>query len=221
MLPELTDEWVDENTDSATVDALRSEMATRIELVGKVQAQMSLRDKVLEAVAGIVPVEAPTPLVEREMERRLHDLAHRLEHQGMTIPQYLMAIGQDQEAFVAEVREGSTKAVLVDLGLRAVAAAESLEASDDEVEAEVERIVSEVKGSPKKVRRQLEQQGVIEAVRFDIARGKALQFLVDHAKVVDQAGDPVDLTLPEPAATPGDTNDQDETPETPDTEEQA
>lgn len=221
VLPELTDEWVDENTDSATVDALRSEMATRIELVGKVQAQMSLRDKVLEAVSEIVPVEAPTPLVEREMERRLHDLAHRLEHQGMTIPQYLMAIGQDQEAFVAEVREGSTKAVLVDLGLRAVAAAESLEASDDEVEAEVERIVSEVKGSPKKVRRQLEQQGVIEAVRFDIARGKALQFLVDHAKVVDQAGDPVDLTLPEPAVSTDDANDQDVTTETPDVEEQA
>lgn len=221
VLPELTDEWVDENTDSETVDALRSEMATRIELVGKVQAQMSLRDKVLEAVSEIVPVEAPTPLVEREMERRLHDLAHRLEHQGMTIPQYLMAIGQDQEAFVAEVREGSTKAVLVDLGLRAVAAAESLEASDDEVEAEVERIVSEVKGSPKKVRRQLEQQGVIEAVRFDIARGKALQFLVDHAKVVDQAGDPVDLTLPEPAVSTDDANDQDVTTETPDVEEQA
>lgn len=221
VLPELTDEWVDENTDSGTVDALRAEMATRIELVGKVQAQMSLRDKVLEAVAEIVPVEAPTPLVEREMERRLHDLAHRLEHQGMTIPQYLMAIGQDQEAFVAEVREGSTKAVLVDLGLRAVAAAEALEASDDEVEAEVERIVSEVKGSPKKVRRQLEQQGVIEAVRFDIARGKALQFLVDHAKVVDQAGDPVDLTLPEPAVSTDDANDQDVTTETPDVEEQA
>jgi trigger factor len=219
VLPELTDEWVDENTDSETVEALRSEMATRIELVGRVQAQMSLRDKVLEAVAEIVPVEAPSPLVEREMERRLHDLAHRLEHQGMTIPQYLMAIGQDQETFVAEVREGSTKAVLVDLGLRAVAAAESLEASDDEVEAEVERIVAEVKGSPKKVRRQLEQQGVIEAVRFDIARGKALQFLVDHAKVVDQAGDPVDLTLPEPTVSTDDANDQ--TTETPDVEEQA
>jgi len=219
VLPELTDEWVDENTESETVEALRSEMATRIELVGRVQAQMSLRDKVLEAVAEIVPVEAPTPLVEREMERRLHDLAHRLEHQGMTIPQYLMAIGQDQETFVAEVREGSTKAVLVDLGLRAVAAAESLEASDDEVEAEVERIVAEVKGSPKKVRRQLEQQGVIEAVRFDIARGKALQFLVDHAKVVDQAGDPVDLTLPEPTVSTDDANDQ--TTETPDVEEQA
>jgi len=224
VLPELTDDWVDENTDAETIEALRADMATRIELVGKVQAQMSLRDKVLEAVAEIVPVEAPTPLVEREMERRLHDLAHRLEAQGMTIPQYLMAIGQDQETFVAEVREGATKAVLVDLGLRAVAAAESLEATDEEVEAEVERIVGEVKGSPKKVRRQLEQQGVIDAVRFDIARGKALQFLVDHAKVVDQAGNPVDLTLPEPSRPADDANDsneQDETTETPDVEEQA
>ena len=220
VLPELTDEWVDENTDSATVDALRSEMATRIELVGKVQAQMSLRDKVLEAVAEIVPVEAPNPLVEREMERRLHDLAHRLEHQGMTIPQYLMAIGQDQESFVAEVREGSTKAVLVDLGLRSVASAEALEATDEEVEAEVERIVAEAKGSSKKLRRQLEQQGIIDAVRFDIARGKALQFLVDHAQVVDQAGDPVDLTLPEPPAADASETEND-TPETPDTEEQA
>ena len=139
----------------------------------------------------------------------------------MTIPQYLMAIGQDQETFVAEVREGATKAVLVDLGLRAVADAESLEASEEEVEAEVERIVSEVKGSAKKVRRQLEQQGVIEAVRFDIARGKALQFLVDHSKVVDQAGNTVDLTLPEPTRPADDTNDQDQTTETPDVEEQA
>ena len=224
VLPELTDEWVDENTDAETIEALRTDMALRIDLVGKVQAQMSLRDRVLEAVAEIVPVESPTPLVEREMERRFHDLAHRLEAQGMTIPQYLMAIGQDQETFVAEVREGATKAVLVDLGLRAVATAESLEATDAEVEAEVERIVSEVKGSTKKVRRQLEQQGVIDAVRFDIARGKALQFLVDHATVVDQAGEPVDLTLPEPARRADDANDQndqDETTETPDVEEQA
>jgi trigger factor len=220
VLPELTDEWVDEHTESETVDALRAEMATRIELVGRVQAQMSLRDKVLEAVAEIVPVEAPAPLVEREMERRLHDLAHRLEHQGMTIPQYLMAIGQDQESFVAEVREGSTKAVLVDLGLRSVASAEALEATDEEVEAEVERIVAEAKGSSKKLRRQLEQQGIIDAVRFDIARGKALQFLVDHAQVVDQAGNPVDLTLPEPAGPADDSNDTPDTPDTP-VEEQA
>ena len=38
---------------------------------------------------------------------------------------------------------------------------------------------------------------MIEAVRSDIARGKALQFLVDHATVVDKSGNPIDLTLPD------------------------
>jgi len=199
VLPELTDEWADENTESATVDALRTDMALRIDLVAKMQAQMSLRDRVLEELVSIVPIEAPLPLVEREMERRLHDLAHRLEQQGMTIPMYLEAIGQSQEIFVAEVREGSTKAVLVDLGLRSIIAAEEFEASEEEFEAEIERILEQVKGSPKKARRQLEQQGVFEAVRFDIERGKALQFLVDNAKVVDAAGNTVDLSMPEPS----------------------
>ena len=199
VLPELTDEWVDENTESATVEALRTDMALRIDLVAKMQAQMSLRDRVLEELVSIVPIEAPLPLVEREMERRLHDLAHRLEQQGMTIPMYLEAIGQSQDIFVAEVREGSTKAVLVDLGLRSIIAAEEFEASDEEFEAELERILEQVKGSPKKARRQLEQQGVFEAVRFDIERGKALQFLVDNAKVVDAAGNTVDLSMPEPS----------------------
>ena len=199
VLPEFTDEWADENTESATVEALRTDMALRIDLVAKMQAQMSLRDRILEELASIVPIEAPLPLVEREMERRLHDLANRLEQQGMAIPMYLEAIGQSQEIFIAEVRDGSTKAVLVDLGLRSIIAAEELEASEEEFEAELDRILEQVKGSPKKARRQLEQQGVFEAVRFDIERGKAVQFLVDTAKVVDAAGNTVDLSMPEPA----------------------
>jgi trigger factor len=49
---------------------------------------------------------------------------------------------------------------------------------------------------PEKVRRDLDQRGVMEAVRSDIARGKALQLLVDNATVTDETGSPVDLTLP-------------------------
>ena len=47
------------------------------------------------------------------------------------------------------------------------------------------------------MRRDLERRGILEAVRSDIARGKALRFLVDHAEVVDEAGNPLDLRLPE------------------------
>lgn len=200
VLPELTDEWVAEVTEFDTVDALRADSLERISVVGKLQAQMALRDRVLDEVAALVPVEAPDALVQQEMERRLHDLMHRLEAQGMDIPTYLGATGQDQATFVAGIREGSTKAVLADLGLRAVVVAEEIEATDEELDAEIDRLAERLGEKPQRVRRDLDRRGVLEAVRSDIAQGKALEFLIDHATVVDQEGNPVDLTLPDRTA---------------------
>ncbi len=210
VLPELTDEWVAEVTEFETLDALRRDTRERIEMVGKLQAQMALRDRVLDELASLVPVEAPDPLVQQDMERRLHDLMHRLEAQGGTIPQYLAATGQDQATFVDGIRGGSIKAVLADLGLRAVVAQEEIEATDAELDAEIDRLAERLGEKPERVRRDLGRRGVLEAVRSDIARGKALEFLIDHATVVDPAGNPIDLTLPErttEASDPAETGD--------------
>ncbi len=197
VLPELTDEWVAEVTEFETIEALREDSRERIGMVAKLQAQMALRDRVLDELSGLVPVEAPDALVSQDMERRLHDLMHRLEAQGMDIPNYLAATGQDQGSFVEGIREGSTKAVLADLGLRAVVVQEQIEASDEEMDAEIDRLAERMGEKPARVRRDLDKQGLLEAVRSDIARGKALEFLIDHTTVVDQDGNTIDLTLPE------------------------
>jgi trigger factor len=197
VLPDADDDWASEASEFDTLEELRGDVRRRLELVGRVQGQMALRDKVLEAVSGLVDIEIPEALVNQEMESRLHDLVHRLEHQGVTIPQYLLATGQDQETFLANVREGATAAVRADLALRAVVAQEAIEASDEELDTEIERLAERVGQKPDKVRRDLGKRGALEAVRSDLARGKALQFLVDHATAVDEDGNPVDLTLPE------------------------
>ncbi len=64
------------------------------------------------------------------------------------------------------------------------------------------------------MRKELGKRGALEAVRSDLARGKALQFLVDHATVVDEAGNPVDLTLPEGEAAPESASADTDIPET-------
>jgi trigger factor len=201
VLPELTDDWVSEVSEFDTVEALQDDVRTRLDMYARVQASMAMREKIFEAAAALVPDDVPETLVNSEMERRLHDLAHRLEEQGlrgMTIPQYLAATGQDQQEFVDNVRVGATEAVRADLALRAVIAQEEIAATDDEVDAEIERIAQQMEEKPAKVRKDLERRGVIEAVRSDIARSKALTFLMDHAEVVDADGNPVDLSLPQP-----------------------
>jgi len=196
ILPEPTDEWVSEVSEFEALDELRADARTRLELYTLVQAQMLVRDKVLEAAANLVEIEVPDALVRQEMEHRLHDLMHRLEQQGATIAQYLAATSQEQEAFVAGVREGSTAGVKADLALRAVVTNEAIEATEEEVDNEIARLAERMGEKPEKVRRDLDQRGVMEAVRSDIARGKALQLLVDNATVIDESGNPVDLTLP-------------------------
>jgi trigger factor len=206
VLPELTDEWVSEVSEFDTVEELQSDVRQRLEMYARVQASMVMREKIFEAAAALVPDDVPETLVNSEMERRLHDLAHRLEEQGirMTIPQYLAATGQDQQEFVDNVRAGAREAVRADLALRAVIAQEEIAATDEEVEAEVDRLAEQVNEKPAKVRKDLERRGVIEAVRSDIARGKALAFLMDHAEVVDADGEPVDLSLPQPTGADSD-----------------
>jgi trigger factor len=119
----------------------------------------------------------------------------------MTIPQYLAATGQDQQEFVDNVRVGATEAVRADLALRAVIAQEAIEATDEELDAEIDQLAGRMNEKPAKVRKDLERRGVVEAVRSDIARGKALAFLIEHAEVVDADGEIVDLSLPQPTAT--------------------
>ena len=101
-----------------------------------------------------------------------------------------------------------------DLALRAVGAHEGIVATDEELDEEVERLAERMEEKPKKVRRDLERRGILEAVRSDIARGKTLRYLVDHAEVVDEAGNALDLKVPEgePAASDQQPSD-DEAPE--------
>jgi trigger factor len=197
VLPEPTDEWVSEVTEFETLEELRADLRNRLELVSKMRARMAMRERVLEVASDLVPVLPPEPLVRSEMERRLHEFAHQLENQGGNIPGYLEATGQSQEELLAVIRAGAEKAVLADLALRAVVAQEGIEASEEDVDAEVAKLAEQVKEKPQKVRRQLEQRGALEALRSDLARGSAMQLLIDGAEVVDGDGNPIDLSLPE------------------------
>src|SRR4051812_13532635 len=198
VLPELDDEWANEASEFETVDALREDFRTRIGAVKRVQAQLALRQGVIDELVKLVDDEPPEALVDMELDRRVRDLVHRLQHQGATVEQYLMATGKSGDELTGELREQGLEAVKADLALRAVIEAEGITAEDDEVDVEVERLAQQLEQKPEKLRKELERGGQIEAVRSDVTRGKALEWLADHAEVVDEDGNVIDRTLLEP-----------------------
>ncbi|HLG01146.1 MAG TPA: trigger factor [Acidimicrobiia bacterium] len=199
VLPELTDEWVQEASEFETVDELRDDVRHRMDTVRTFQLQLAARDRILESLADLVLIEAPDPLVKDEMQKRLHDLVHRLESRGASLEQYVAASGLAPEEFIDRVRDGATKAVKADLALRALVDQEAIEVTEEEFEEELGRWADRVGRTADEVRAELGHGGGLEAVRSEVARGKALQFAVDHSVVVDGAGNEIDMTLPAPA----------------------
>jgi trigger factor len=191
-LPDLTDEWAAKSSEFATVDELRGDVTRRLRLVRGMQAQMALRERVANAVADLVTDELPEALVAAETRNRIQDLVMRLQAQGMGVEQYLEATGKDQLEFTEEIKSAATQAVRADLALRAVAEAEALEVSDDEVDDEIANVAQRSQQKPAAVRRQLERNDAIPAVRSDIRTRKALEWLVEHAEIVDPDGKPID-----------------------------
>ncbi len=167
--------------------------------VRKAQAQMALREKVGEALAALVTDELPEPLVNQEMQERLQDLAMRIQAQGMQLEQYLAMTGTEPEAFSQELRETAISAVKVDLALRAVADAEGIECTDDDLQSDLEDVAERVGQDVDEVRERFERVGQISAVRSDIRKRKALEWLLERAEVLDPEGATIDrseLELP-------------------------
>ncbi len=194
VLPDLTDEWASEASEFDTLDELRASLTDRMVRVRKAQAQMALREKVGEALAGLVTDEIPEPMVAGEMQERLQDLAMRLQAQGMQLEQYLAMTGADPETFSQELRDTATQAVKVDLALRAVADAEGLECTDDDLEDDLQGVAERVGETADVVRERLERGGQMSAVRSDIRKRKALEWLLERVEVLDPDGGVIDRT---------------------------
>jgi trigger factor len=192
VLPELTDEWATEASEFATVEELRASLVERMTRVRKAQAQMALREKTGEALAALVTDELPEALVNGEMQDRLQDLAMRLQAQGMQLDQYLQMTGADPEQFSQELRDTATSGVKVDLALRAVADAEGIECTDDDLTEELEGVAERVGQSVDEVRDRFERVGQMSAVRSDIRKRKALEWLLEKVEVLDPEGVKID-----------------------------
>jgi len=191
VLPDVTDDWAAEASEFGTVAELKADIGARLRRLRVAQANLALRQRAVDALVELVDEEIPPVMVEEELAERVHDLSHRLESQGIGLGQFLAATGRDESEIIDELRAGALHGVKADLALRAVAEAEAIEVTDDEVDEELEAMASRLELDVARVRSDLERTGRLPAVRSDRRKAKALDWLVSHVEVVDEEGRPV------------------------------
>lgn len=192
-LPEVDDEWVSDVSEFDSVEELEAAIRENIQSVKLDMARRSLRDDLIADLLNDLDVDLPDALVQAEMESSLHNLHHALEGQGLDLATYLQVTGQEQEQFADGLREDATRAISTRLLLDAVAEAEGLEVSAEEIIGAVEALAAQSGRPSEEVRSALAASGQEQSLAGDILRRKALDRLLERARAVDPDGNEIEL----------------------------
>ncbi len=195
-LPELTDEWVQENTEWVTQDEMREGILSQMRRMKIVEAQMAQRDAVLMALSELVSEEAvPESLAASETDERLHDLGHRLSEQKLNLEMFLQVTNQSSDQLLETLRADAVRAVRIDLAMRALVKSEQLEPSDDEIDDELLKTAMSMGVEADLLRKNLRDSGRVSAFNAEVAKMKASRWLNDNVTFVDPDGVEIDREL--------------------------
>ncbi|MCM3692221.1 trigger factor [Neobacillus niacini] len=179
-LPALDDEFAKDVDDEVeTLDALKEKIRTRLEDSKKHEAEHHLRDSVVEKAAENAQVEIPEVMVTNEVNRMLQEFEQRLQMQGMNLELYFQFSGQDENALRAQMNEEAVNRVRVALTLEAIAKAENIEATDEDVNAELEKMAGMYNMTVENIKQAL---GGLEGIKGDLQKQKAVEFLIENKK---------------------------------------
>ncbi len=180
-LPELDDEFASEVSDFETLDEykvdLKAKALERKEKEAKTAKQNALVAKAVENAS----MEIADAMITSQARNMANDFAQRLQMQGMTVDQYLQYTGLTREALVDQMKPQAEKRIKDRLVLEAVAKAENIEVSDEEVEAEMQKMADAYKMELDKVKEYLGEAGK-DSLKDDLAVQKAVDLIVESAK---------------------------------------
>src|SRR5262245_1877722 len=189
-LPEAEDAFATTASEFDTMEELRADLRDKIHEVKEREVRGVLRDRVLQALIDSVEVDLPDSLVQDETDHRLRHAEDNAGRYGMSLDQMLEIQGWDRDRLAEDSRDHAVRAIKADLVLEAVARAEDIQVTAEEIGAEIGSLAQAYDRDPKELAKQLDRTGQIVTLAGDIIRTKALDLLVDRADITDESPDP-------------------------------
>lgn len=185
-LPELNDEFAADTTEFNTLEELTADVRAKAEADVAEAAKNELRNRVIEKVVENTTVEVPEAMIKNEIENQLMELNYQLQYQGFGMEQFLQMTGKTMEEFKAEFttnrREEAVKNVKTSLVIEAIAKAEGVEVSEEEVNAEVEKMAAAYNMTVEQVKEALRPND-LKDMEGQLKIRKTIDLLVDSAKI--------------------------------------
>lgn len=180
-LPALDDEFAAEVSKFDTLAEYREDTKKKIGERKAEAAKSAKEEAVIDAIIEDAQMEIPDAMLETQQRQMVEDFAQRLQMQGLSMEQYMQFTGATPQMMLEQIKPQALRRIQSRLVLEAVAAAEKMEATEEEFEAEVAKMAEGYKMEPDKVKELLGEGGK-KQVMEDICVNKAVEFVVENAK---------------------------------------
>lgn len=187
-LPELNDDFAKEaREDVETLDELKAKLKEEIQKNKEHEAFHEIRDTLVEKASENATIDIPEVMINTEIDRMMQEFEQRLQMQGMNLELYYQFTGQTEEKMREQFKVDGEKRVRANLTLEAIANAENIEATDEDVNKEFEKMAEMYQRPVEEIKEIFTGEGVLENIKADIKIQKAIEFLVDNSKKVKSA----------------------------------
>lgn len=181
-LPELTDEYVAANSDCKTVEELRASYKERMQKAAENNAQIAYEKALIDLAVANAEFEVPEIMIEDRVTQMIDEMRMSLEARKLTLEQYMQYSGIDMKQLRERQRDAAVENVKTDLVLDAIAKAENIQVSMEDVDSELSAIASQHGATLEDVKKIIKSNGTMGLLLANILRRKAAHVIIDSAK---------------------------------------
>ena len=192
-VPAIDDEFAKDVSEFDTLDELKADVRGKITAEREEAAGRAFEDILMGKVADGLTGEIPDAMVEAQAQRFVDNFRMQIQSQGLPFDKYLEMTKMDVDSLLEQAKEPAARQVKMDLAVGAIIKAEGLEATDEDVDAEYEKMAKQYGMEAEEIKKYMDA----EVIREQVLRDKAIRVVVDSAVAVE----PV-IQAEEPAQAP-------------------
>ena len=181
QLPALDDDFAKDISEFDTLEEYKADIRAKLEAQAAERDQNAFTNAVIEKVIANATVEIPEAMIERQIDSMMRDFEYRLASQGLKLADFMKYTGQDEKAFRANYRDQAEKSVRAHLVLEAVEKAEAIDATEEQIDAQIAQFAPQTGKSVEELKETLTEADR-EYFKADAIRDNAIKFLCDNAK---------------------------------------
>ena len=191
-LPALDDEFAKDVSEFDTLDELKKDVREKMLAEREEAAKRAFEDAAMSKVAAGIQADIPDAMIEEQAKRFVDNFRMQLQSQGVPYEEYMKMTGMEEEKLLADAKVPAEGQVRMDLAIAAIVKAEGLEASDEDVEAEYNKMAAQYGMDVENVKKYLDDA----VIKEQIVRAKAVELVAAAAVPVK----PEEVKAEEPKA---------------------